>query len=76
MIIATGLVTIFYTVIGGFEAVIWTDAILVAKSDREALKGVAFGALLCVPAWMLFMLIGTEWSSLGILIVFFPPIIL
>src|SRR5207237_738729 len=32
---------------------------LVAKTDREALKGVALGALLCVPAWMLFMLIGT-----------------
>src|SRR6185436_17487532 len=32
---------------------------LVAKSDREALKGVALGALLCVPAWTLFMLIGT-----------------
>jgi len=31
----------------------------VAKSDREALKGVALGALLCVPAWVLFMLIGT-----------------
>lgn len=132
----TGLVTIFYTVVGGLEAVIWTDVIqgfikcigifvclgflfhlmpggpgaafqlawehhkfslgsfdldftkkgsvwvmslygffwylqkygadqtlvqryLVAKSDREALKGVALGALLCVPAWTLFMLIGT-----------------
>jgi SSS family solute:Na+ symporter len=32
---------------------------LVAKTDREALKGVALGALLCVPAWILFMLIGT-----------------
>lgn len=32
---------------------------LVAKSDRDALKGVALGALLCVPAWTLFMLIGT-----------------
>ncbi|MCX6894724.1 MAG: sodium transporter, partial [Verrucomicrobia bacterium] len=36
---------------------------LIAKSDREALKGVALGALLCVPAWVLFMLIGTLlWS--------------
>lgn len=36
---------------------------LVAKSDREAIKGVAFGALLCVPVWTLFMLIGTLlWS--------------
>src|SRR5215469_126028 len=32
---------------------------LVAKSDRAALKGVALGAVLCVPAWMAFMLIGT-----------------
>lgn len=32
---------------------------LVARSDREALKGVALGALLCIPAWALFMLIGT-----------------
>ena len=36
---------------------------LVAKSDRAALKGVAMGALLCVPVWTLFMLIGTcTWS--------------
>ena len=136
VLIGTGLVTVFYTVIGGLEAVIWTDVIqgfvkcigificlgfllymmpggpgaafqlawdhhkfslgtfdfdltrkgsvwvmtlygffwylqkytadqtlvqryLVAKTDREALKGVALGALLCVPAWVLFMLIGT-----------------
>ncbi len=32
---------------------------LVAKSDRDALRGVALGALLCVPIWALFMLIGT-----------------
>src|SRR6185295_1506444 len=32
---------------------------LVAKTDKEAFKGVALGALLCVPAWALFMLIGT-----------------
>lgn len=32
---------------------------LVAKSDRAALKGVALGAVLCVPAWAAFMLIGT-----------------
>lgn len=32
---------------------------LVAKSDREALKGVALGALMCLPLWTLFMLIGT-----------------
>src|SRR5580765_172842 len=136
VMLATGVVTVFYTVIGGLEAVIWADVIqgfikcigifvclgfllylipggapaafslawqkgkfslgrldfdltrnssvwvmtlygffwymqkytadqtlvqryLVAKSDREAIKGVALGALLCVPAWTLFMLIGT-----------------
>jgi SSS family solute:Na+ symporter len=32
---------------------------LVAKTDRDALKGVAFGAALCVPAWTAFMLVGT-----------------
>lgn len=32
---------------------------LVAKNDRAALKGVAFGAALCVPAWAAFMLVGT-----------------
>jgi len=32
---------------------------LVAKTDRDALKGVALGAVLCVPAWAAFMLIGT-----------------
>jgi SSS family solute:Na+ symporter len=32
---------------------------LVAKSDRDALKGVALGAFLCVPAWTAFMLVGT-----------------
>lgn len=32
---------------------------LVAKSDREALKGVVLGAVLCVPAWTAFMLVGT-----------------
>jgi len=36
---------------------------LVAKSDRGALKGIALGAVLCVPVWALFMLIGTLcWS--------------
>lgn len=32
---------------------------LVARSDREALRGVAMGAVLCLPVWTLFMLIGT-----------------
>jgi SSS family solute:Na+ symporter len=136
VIIGVGIVTILYTLIGGLEAVIWTEVLqgivklagvavvlgvliaimpggagaafqlasehdkfslgsfnfdltadgsfwvmlfygafwylqkyaadqtlvqryLVAKSDRDALKGVAFGALLCVPAWAAFMLIGT-----------------
>ena len=32
---------------------------LVAKNDRDALKGTALGAVLCVPAWTAFMLVGT-----------------
>ncbi|HEY3761654.1 MAG TPA: sodium:solute symporter [Verrucomicrobiae bacterium] len=32
---------------------------LVAKTDRSALRGVAMGAILCLPAWTAFMLIGT-----------------
>ena len=136
VMLLTGVVTVFYTVVGGLEAVIWTDVVqgfikcigifvclgflfhlmpggagaafhlaweqgkfslgtfdfnfaqrsslwvmvlygffwylqkytadqtlvqryLIAKSNREALKGVALGAILCVPAWVLFMLIGT-----------------
>ncbi len=136
ILVGTGAITIFYTVIGGLEAVIWTDVIqgfvklfgvvvclgwlwlhmpggigaafdlaaskhkfnlgtfefnlankssfwvlaiygvfqylqkyvadqtlvqryLVAKNDRDAIKGVALGTLLCIPAWTLFMLIGT-----------------
>lgn len=36
---------------------------LVAKSDGGALRGVALGAVLCVPVWTLFMLIGTcTWA--------------
>jgi len=140
VMVVTGVVTIYYTVIGGLEAVIWTDVIqgfikafgiiiclgvlafmipggpvaafrlaaennkfslgtfdfdlsknssfwvmslygffwylqkytadqtlvqryLVAKTDRDALKGVALGALLCIPAWTLFMLAGTmTWA--------------
>jgi SSS family solute:Na+ symporter len=136
VMIGTGLVTVTYTVMGGLEAVIWTDVIqgfvkvigvvvtlgvlcwimpggisagfdaawqqhkfslgstafdfsqkgaiwpmllyglffylqkygadqtfvqryLVAKTDRQAWKGVLLGATLCVPAWAVFMLIGT-----------------
>ena len=139
IIIVVGIATIFYTVIGGLEAVIWADVIqgfvlwvgvlvalsfllfltpggpsapfqvawdahkfslgswsgsfsqqtipvlltygfffymqkytadqtmvqryLVARNDHAAIKGVALGALLCIPVWTLFMLIGTcTWS--------------
>ncbi|MBI4893627.1 MAG: sodium:solute symporter [Acidobacteria bacterium] len=139
VIVVTGAVMVFYTLIGGIEAVIWTDVIqsfvcwagvfvclgyllflppggpaavfrlaaenhkfnlglpgwsfseptlpvlilygffwylqrytadqtlvqryLVAKSDRAALKGVSLGALLCLPVWALFMLVGTcTWA--------------
>jgi SSS family solute:Na+ symporter len=139
VIIAVGVITVCYTLIGGIEAVIWADVVqgfvlwlgificlayllflppggpmaalhmawnahkislgsmapdlarptflvlslygfffylqkytadqtivqryLVAKSDRGALRGIALGAVLCVPVWGLFMLIGTlSWS--------------
>ena len=32
---------------------------LVARSDRDAIRGIATGTLLCIPVWSLFMLIGT-----------------
>ncbi len=63
--------TIWVLVIYGF---FWylqrytTDQTLVqrylsAKSDRAAVQGVAMGALLSVPVWTLFMLIGTStWA--------------
>ena len=36
---------------------------LVARSHRDALKGITLGAVLCVPVWALFMLVGTMlWS--------------
>jgi solute:Na+ symporter, SSS family len=36
---------------------------LIARSDSQALRGVALGALLCMPVWALFMLLGTLlWS--------------
>jgi SSS family solute:Na+ symporter len=135
VIVALGAITIFYTLIGGMEAIIWADVVqgiilwigalvcivillllnpggttgafhlitsqgkmslgspalnlrqptilvlalygfffylqkysadqtvvqryLVGKSDRDALKGIALGASLCVPAWAIFMLIGS-----------------
>jgi solute:Na+ symporter, SSS family len=36
---------------------------LVAKSDREAIRGVALGAVLCVPVWAMFLLVGSlTWA--------------
>jgi SSS family solute:Na+ symporter len=36
---------------------------LAAKSGKEALRGLICGAALCIPVWMLFMLIGTQlWA--------------
>jgi solute:Na+ symporter, SSS family len=36
---------------------------LAAKSGKEALRGLIYGAALCIPVWMLFMLIGTQlWA--------------
>jgi SSS family solute:Na+ symporter len=36
---------------------------LVARSDRDAVRGVALGAMLCVPVWALFLGVGTlTWS--------------
>ena len=32
---------------------------LVARSDRQALRGILLGAVLCLPAWGLFMMAGT-----------------
>lgn len=151
VLFATGIITVIYTLVGGLEAVIWTDVIqgfimmigvvvvlgflvylmpgglgaawdlasannkmslgntsfnladktsiwvmslygffwyvqkytadqtivqryLVAKSNRDALKGVALGALLCVPIWALFMLVGTlVWCYYQLSGELFPP---
>lgn len=139
IVIVVGIITIFYTYVGGLEAIIWADVIqgfilwfgiiicigyllflppggpiaaleaahaahkfdfgnasflfskptmivlalygfffyvqkytadqtlvqryLASKSDKDALKGIALGAALCIPVWTLFMLIGTLlWS--------------
>jgi SSS family solute:Na+ symporter len=36
---------------------------LIAKTDRSAVRGIAYGALQTVPVWILFMLIGTcTWA--------------
>lgn len=32
---------------------------LVARSDRDAVRGILLGSLLCIPVWTLFMLIGS-----------------
>lgn len=143
LIVAVGAITVFYTFIGGIEAVIWADVrqgfvlwigiivalsyvvlltpggvghifsvaaanhkfnfgsstlnlskptivvlalygfffylqkytadqtvvqrYLVAKTDKDALKGITLGAVLCIPVWALFMLIGTAlWSFYNI----------
>lgn len=139
VILLTAAITIFYTILGGIEAVIWTDVVqgfvlwaglivsisfllflpkqgplavladawhhgkmslgstafrfdkatiivlviygfffylqkytadqtvvqryLIAKTDRSAIRGISIGALLCLPVWMAFMLIGSLlWS--------------
>lgn len=135
VIVVLGVITIFYTLIGGMEAVIWTDVLqgfvlwagvivsiglllfshkvhpgamlhviaanhktslgsmhfdlrgptfwtmaiyglffylqkytadqtvvqryLAAKTDRAALRGIGMGAMLCLPVWTAFMLIGS-----------------
>jgi SSS family solute:Na+ symporter len=135
IIVVLGAITVFYTLIGGLEAVIWTDVVqgfvlwsgvivtiaillfgshlrtgailhaiaanhktslgsfrfdlstptfwtlsiygfffylqkytadqtvvqryLAARTDKEAMKGISMGALLCLPAWTAFMLIGS-----------------
>ncbi len=36
---------------------------LAAKNSKEALRGLIVGAALCIPVWMLFMLMGTQlWA--------------
>ena len=36
---------------------------LVARTDRDALRGILLGSLLCIPVWSMFMLIGSlTWS--------------
>jgi SSS family solute:Na+ symporter len=36
---------------------------LVAKTDRDAIKGVGLGAVLCVPVWAMFLLVGSlTWA--------------
>jgi SSS family solute:Na+ symporter len=36
---------------------------LASKTDKDALRGLIIGAALCIPVWMLFMLIGTQlWA--------------
>ncbi|QEE29200.1 sodium/solute symporter [Terriglobus albidus] len=139
IILLTALITIFYTLLGGVEAVVWADVVqgfvlwagilvslgfllwlphqgphavladawnhgkislgstalrfdkptiivlviygfffylqkytadqtvvqryLIAKSDRSALRGIVLGAVLCLPVWASFMLIGSLlWS--------------
>jgi solute:Na+ symporter, SSS family len=47
---------------------------LVARTDRAAVRGIALGAVLCVPVWASFMLIGTLlWSFYRLSHERFPP---
>jgi solute:Na+ symporter, SSS family len=47
---------------------------LVARTDRSALRGVALGAILCLPAWTAFMLIGTlVWAYYQLSHTVLPP---
>jgi SSS family solute:Na+ symporter len=47
---------------------------LVAKSDKEAVKGVLMGAFLCIPVWVIFMFIGTGlWAYYRIAQLNLPP---
>jgi len=47
---------------------------LVAKTNREALQGTLLGALLCIPVWALFLLIGScVWSYYRIMGVAIDP---
>lgn len=47
---------------------------LIAKSNREALRGTVLGALLCIPVWMMFLLIGScLWAYVQLTGLELPP---
>jgi SSS family solute:Na+ symporter len=63
----TFLVVAFYGLSIYFQKYATDQAVvqryLVAKTNREALQGTLLGALLCIPVWAMFLLIGTcLWS--------------